>query len=486
MPNRAVSRRSFVEKTACAALGAAVSSAGCARTSRKSATKAKQPNLLFVLVDQMRAQEMGCAGHPTIQTPNLDAMAREGTLFENTVSCCPVCTPYRAGLLSGRYPLSTGLFMNDVRLPTELPSLAESLRDAGYQTGYIGKWHLDGPTRGGFTPPGPRRQGFDDFWAVANCHHDYMKAYMYRDDPEPIWLPGYEPDTQTDVAVEFLDSVTPDRPFCLLLSWGTPHNPYNLMPESYRVYDPERVQPRPNCAEPPRSDLAGYQAHITALDRNLGRLFAALESRGLDEDTLCVFTSDHGDMLGSHGQQRKQRPWDESVCVPLIVRHPGRIPTGVRNPTVTNTQDLMPTLLSLCGAPIPASVEGADLYSAWLGQRAMPSRSALIASYTPMGEAWQFSAWRGVRTDRHSYICNREKPWMLFDNQRDPYQLINLIDRPDRRGTRKKLEKELDRWLERTGDTFESPEAYLTRFGYDVTETHRHMRYTTEVGVHDL
>lgn len=142
-------------------------------------------NLLFVFADQLRAGDLGCEGNPDALTPHLDALAAEGVRFTNAVSTCPVCTPYRASLLTGKYPLSNGMVVNDVRLPVTETSIAHVLREAGYATGYFGKWHLDGPYRGGFIPPGPRRQGFEE-WAVAECCHDYMKSWYYRDDPEPI------------------------------------------------------------------------------------------------------------------------------------------------------------------------------------------------------------------------------------------------------------------------------------------------------------
>ena len=138
-----------------------------------------QPNIVFVFADQMRAQTTGFNG-ANVHTPYMDKMAGEGVVFETTVSNVPVCTPWRAAFLSGQYPLSTGMFMNDVQMPTDSPTLGTVLKDAGYQTAYIGKWHLDGPERSAYTPPGPRRQGFD-YWAVGNCTHNYDESIYYRD-----------------------------------------------------------------------------------------------------------------------------------------------------------------------------------------------------------------------------------------------------------------------------------------------------------------
>ncbi|HQP99011.1 MAG TPA: sulfatase-like hydrolase/transferase [bacterium] len=478
-----LSRRTFLTTTA--SMGAAVAASGCAGLRRSQAARRRQPNILFVFADQMRAQEMGCAGHPTVRTPRLDRMASEGVRFVNAVSACPVCTPYRAALLSGCYPLTTGMFLNDLRMPTNIPTVGTVLRDEGYHMGYIGKWHLDGTNRGVFTPPGPRRQGFDDFWAVANCTHDYMKAYLYRDTPEPIWLNGYEPDVQTDIAMEFLDAAPPDRPFCLFVSYGTPHNPYELMPEEYKIYRPEDIQPRPNCPKPSLKDIAGYCSHITALDRNMGRLLDAIDQRGLAEDTLVVFTSDHGDMLGSHGQQRKQRPWDESICVPFLIRQPGHVPAGIKSEAIINTPDIMPTLLSLCGAEIPPHVQGEDLSKVWTGHSRNAPTSALTACYVAFSEGKNFPEWRCVRTNRHSLVRNRLGSWMLFDNREDPYQMNNLIESPGHSEIRSRLEKDLERWLERTGDTFEDPFYYIDTFGYPVDKETKHIPYYVEYGKSD-
>ncbi len=480
---KSTSRRSFLQNTAGLGLTAAVSTLGCASGRRSIASRNKHPNLVFIFSDQQRTGELGCYGHPTIQTPNLDRLAREGTVFDNCTSCTPVCTPYRACMLSGQYPLHTGMFLNDLLMPTDITTVAHALRNEGYRTGYIGKWHLDGQNRGGFTPPGPRRQGFDDFWAVANCNHNYMKAYYYRDNnPEPVWVKGYEPDAQTDLAVEFLRSNPQDQPFCLFVSYAPPHNPYNELPKSYQIYGPDDIIVRPNCPEPNLDDLTGYQAHITALDRNVGQIMRTLDVLGEAEDTLIVYTSDHGDMLGSHRQQRKQRPWDESVRIPLIVRCPGRIPKNRRCRTLVNTPDLMPTLVSLCGGEIPQNVDGDDLSKAWQGKTNSGPDSAYISNIISFSEARGLPEWRGVRTDHYTYVCTQDGPWMLFDNQNDPYQMENQIDAPQFREVRRKLEHQLDRWLDRTGDTFQAPEDYLRQFGYEVDPQWKHIPYVNKIG----
>ncbi len=425
-----------------------------------------RPNLLYVFADQMRGMDMGCAGNPDVQTPAMDRLAAEGAMFSRAYSNCPVCTPSRAMLLSGQYPLTCRTVANDLPLPTGIKSFGTLCRDAGYHTGYVGKWHLDGVPRSGFTPPGPRRHGFD-FWAVWNCAHDYFHGRVFRDTDEVIDLPGYEPDAQTDIALEFLDGCGED-PFCLFVSWGPPHNPYDQVPQEYRsMYDPEAITLRPNFrdilpgeglyrGEDARRSLCDYYAHISALDANLGRLLDSLDQRGLADNTIVVFSSDHGDMLWSQGMLRKQQPWEESIRIPFLVRRPGQIPAGHRPQTLLSVADQGPSLLSLMEVEAPAAMEGADLSPAMLGQSDEGPSSVFIMDVITLDEAYAqgLRAWRGVRTARHTYARFIDgEPWVLYDNEQDPYQERNLIADPASAELREEMEAELQGWLERTGDT---------------------------------
>ena len=427
----------------------------------------RPPNLLFVFADQMRGMDMGCAGNFQVLTPNMDRMASEGTLFVNACANCPVCTPSRATMLTGRYPLSHRAVANDLPLPSSEVTIAKILRDVGYRTGYTGKWHLDGVPRDKFTPPGPRRHGFE-FWAAWNCAHDYFHGKLYADTPEPIELKGYEPVGQTEVAIEFLEE-NGDRPFCLFLSWGPPHAPYAQVPERYKaLYDPSQVQLRPNFSpEPPpgfrdisagldpKETIACYWAHITALDEQLGRLLDALKELHLDEDTIVVFTSDHGDMLWSQGTTKKEQPWEESIRIPLIIRWKGRVPSGRRCDALISTVDFAPTLLGLMGLEVPRYMEGRDLSHIVLGKEGPEPESIFLTEpvIVDQGLRQGIREWRGVRTKRYTYARWADgEGWLLYDNEADPYQLENLIDSPELSPLRRELEYVLRGWLERTGD----------------------------------
>lgn len=434
------------------------------------ARAASPPNVLFVTADQMRAQTLGCLGNRQARTPNLDRLASEGVLFTHALSNCPICTPARAIWLTGRYPHASGVISNDMALPTSALTSAKVLRERGYATGLIGKWHLDGPDRKGFTPPGPRRQGFD-FWAAANLCHDYFNAFYYRDDPRPIRIEGFQPDHETDLAIQFLERHR-GRPFFLNLHWGPPHDPYVAPEQWMRLFPPGQIELPDNvgqCVPEPLQDaarrqLAAYYAASAAIDWNLGRLLKALEELGLAGNTAVVFTSDHGDMLLSLGLLSKQWPYEECVRVPVIVRYPGRVRPGRRVDWLISHVDLMPTILSLCGAPIPPGVQGTDCAPALLDEQGPGPESALLMIVQPCArynDRAGLQAWRGLRTRRHTFVRFRHDDWCLYDNLADPHQRRNLLaegpDKPAVRALRDRLARELESRLERIGDRFDAP-----------------------------
>ena len=195
----------------------------------------RPPNILFVFADQWRADALGYSGDPNVKTPNLDRLAKRAVNFTHAVSGCPVCCPYRASLMTGRRPLSHGVFLNDVQLPGEEVTIAEVLATRGYRTGYIGKWHLDGHGRSAYIPP-ERRQGFEYFKALE-CTHHYNRSHYYQDDaPTKSQWEGYDAEAQTADAVEYLrQHAGGGRPFLLMLSWGPPHNPYQTAPGRFRA-----------------------------------------------------------------------------------------------------------------------------------------------------------------------------------------------------------------------------------------------------------
>jgi arylsulfatase A-like enzyme len=322
-----------------------------------------------------------------------------------------------------------------------------------------------------------------------------MASPYYANDDETLrtWE-GYDVFAQTRDAAEYMTQharVQAEKPFALFLSYGPPHNPYHTAPEEYRAHYPpdELVLPpnvHPDCAASARRDLAGYYAHIHAMDDAIGRIIASLSQLSLLDNTLVVLTSDHGDSVWSHclpqtGNINKQRPYDESILTPFLMRCPASMPIPPRvvaDPFAT--PDVMPTLLDLLNLPIPDTVEGVSLADTvretitGAGADSVSSFSrkregVLIAAYAPFAD-WSKDQggvpYRGIRTERYTYVKTREKFWMLFDNRDDPYQRCNRIDDPGMKSLREHLDRQLDLILAEQGDDFPDAEILYARYGY--------------------
>ena len=435
-----------------------------------------RPNILFVLPDQWRAQAFGFTGDPNVKTPHLDALASESVHFVNAVAGMPVCCPTRASLLTGQRPLTTGVFLNDVPLSSNAVTLAKVLRGQGYDTAYIGKWHLNGDGRSRFIPP-EGRQGFD-YWKALECTHDYNRSYYYADRPEKLLWEGYDAIPQTQDAVQYLrDHGKSHRPFFLFLAWGPPHDPYDTAPSEQRaLYSANKIKLPANVTPSMRGAagkmLAGYYAHCSALDECFGALWAALRGTELDQNTLLIFSSDHGDLLGSHGGRNKQQPYDECIRVPLLMHWPAGLGSHPRRlDAVINSEDIMPTLLGLCGIPIPRTVEGLDFSEYIRGGKDRSDGAALLSCVAPFGQ-WTRKGggreYRGIRTRRYTYVSGLNGPWFLFDNETDSDQLNNLVGKKDYERVQADLAKKLKKKLAAVHDKFLPAGEYIRKWGYTV------------------
>ncbi len=475
MNKSALNRRSFLKA---GALGAASVLFGGIPVYAKNAAAQKSPNIVYLFADQWRAQDTGYAGNPDVITPNIDTLARNSVNFRNAVSGCPVCSPYRASLLTGQYPLTHGVFVNDVPLRDDAITVGEIYKNAGYETGYIGKWHLDGRGRSSFIPR-ERRKGFD-FWKVLECTHDYNNSFYFADANVKLRWRGYDAIAQTREAETYIRGHAHNKnPFILFLSWGPPHAPYLTAPEEYRqLFNNKRIVLRPNVPESEREkalrDIAGYYAHMAVLDECVGRIWRTLREEGIEEDTILVFTSDHGDMLYSHGEIKKQRPYDESIRVPFLLRYP-RI-QNARSREITmpiSTPDILPTLLGISGLEIPDSIQGNDFSRIVAGGKEPRDHAALISCPSPFGQ-WTRKMggreYRGLRTDRYTYVRDLNGPWLLYDNERDPYQLVNLCHSFAYTELRAGLDRLLSEKLKEINDEFLPGEEYIKKWGYEVDE----------------
>ncbi|MCA9052682.1 MAG: sulfatase-like hydrolase/transferase [Planctomycetaceae bacterium] len=466
------SRRDFLTTTAGAA------TATLAGTLGFSAPDTRPPNLLFVLADQWRASALGIGSDKVVRTPNVDRLASQGAHWQRAYAANPVCTPNRSCILTGRFSHQHGMIANDLMLPPSEVCWPEIYRDAGYATHYIGKWHMDGTDKPGYVPKGWRRRGFDTFEGF-NRGHVYHKEYGFDDDGGPLFAkwnadgrPYYEPSLQTDLAIDFMRRKQ-DRPFCCYLSWGPPHTPLNP-PDAWDKYGPGDIQLRPNVPamhrQQARKDLSGYYGLCESLDFEMGRLLEFLDDSGLADNTLIVFTADHGELAGSHGKYRKGEPEEESLNVPLIMRLPGRIKSGLQTQTLCNSIDLMPTLLTLCGLKSPDTCTGHDVSNAVTVDGTPPDVESIYTegkvNAGDDGEdepprrnrrrAAPPSAWRTLVTPRHKLTVRGdfEHVEQLIDLHNDPFEQDNLAGNPEHRSLQDDLLAELRRWAKQTGDVF--------------------------------
>lgn len=446
---------------------------------------AKRPNLIYVFADQLRFTSVGFNGGEPARTPFLDGFSEGCVNLENAVSGHPVCAPYRASLLTGKYTTGgTGMVINELRVNPAHRTMAHVLTENGYGTSYIGKWHMYAAqlgnhydTKNSYIPKGENRLGFDEYFAAYNFHHEYYapKAYYHLDSPEKIYCKGYEPDDQTDLATERIRAHKADgRPFALFLSYGTPHDPWTPenVPQAYLdLFSGVDFPPPPNyrARNDPHADawarfLPGkrkylpdwrrvYAAMVANLDDNLRRLWACVEEEGLADDTIFVFTSDHGELFGAHGRHAKNIFYDEAVRVPFLMKWGERLPAG-RNATPVNTVDIAPTLLALMGLPALEGAQGTDLSDA-VRSGTFRKNDCLLMGTGPTAIYGNGTEWRGLRSERYTYaVYKAGGQEFLFDNLKDPYQMHNRIRDPALADTANALRTEMYEKMSAVGDRF--------------------------------
>ena len=396
-----------------------------------------KPNILFVFSDQQRCDTLGCTGNQVIHTPAFDRLAAEGILFRQAFSSCPICSPYRGQILTGRYSHKNGVVDNEYGLSPGQTTMAQALNDAGYRTGYVGKWHLG---YGPYTPE--KRYGFD-YMAANNCDHHHLDMQFYEDEDGPFTVDSWGPTAMTDRAIQFMQNYIDrekDSPFFLMMSWGPPHWPYDRYPEKHKIYTPDDVEVPQNVPDAMKAfaaeEIADYYGNISALDEEMGRLMKWLDDKGVRNDTILCFSSDHGDHLSSHGYGKpkdewlhhskrasKATPYEESIHIPFILSYPKMVTPVTTSDTLFSSVDVMPTLLALAGIESPEEVQGLDLSHTLLGREGPQPDSVYLQI---LGPGWPHRGdwvgyWRGLRTMRWVYArwYGSGEIW-LFDRENDP------------------------------------------------------------------
>lgn len=451
----------------------------------------KRPNLIYVFADQLRYFSTGYAGDTKAQTSHIDAFCKESTDLCQTVSGHPVCAPYRASLLTGKYTTSTGMVINEIRMNTNHETFADVLNENGYDTAYIGKWHMYAAELGNhydpknsYIPQGRDRLGFDGYFAGYNFRHEYEvgTAYYHLDSPEKIYYDKYEPDAQVDMAIEQLHNLSEEEnPFALFLSIGTPHDPWvpeNVPKEYLDRFKDTKFELPPNyldendpyadnwarLSEEERSELTEwmrvYYAMVANLDDNIGRLMQSIKEMGLDENSIIVFTSDHGELFGAHGRRAKNIFYEEAIRVPFLIQWKGHLAADAQRDFVFNTVDIMPSLLSLMQLPIPKKVEGTD-YSKCIEGEEDTKDGALMMCTGPTAAWGDGTEWRGYRTKKYTYaVYKKDGKELLFDDQKDPYQMHNLAEQAEYKDVLTDLKEAMWKKMDGINDTFEHNSYY--------------------------
>jgi arylsulfatase A-like enzyme len=430
------------------------------------AQPAAKPNIVLLISDQFRADCLGSLGlNPMNLTPNLDSMASRGVVFRSAFANQPVCAPARGSIFTGQYPARHGVVHNGIALPTGTPTLATTLRAAGYSANYIGKWHLAGDSRGPTPPAG--RGGFLDLWEASNELEWTSHAYegdLFDAAGQPIHFTNqYRADFLTDRVGRFLRAAR--RPFLLVASYLEVHHqndsdtfdpPREFKNRYPNPFVPQDLRPLPGTWP---SQLSDYFACVAKMDEVVGRIRGVLADTGLARDTILAFVSDHGCHFKTRNTEYKRSPHDSSLHIPLVLEGPG-FNRGLAIPELVGQVDLMPTLLAACGVPAPDGVQGRSFLplldrqtQGWPGE-----------VYFELSE---FMLGRGLRTPQYTYAvaaprqsarlpdrADRYVEYMLYDNYADPWQHVNLAGQAPyakvAEGLRARL---IDRMREAAGET---------------------------------
>lgn len=440
-----------------------------------SGSVAERPNVIVVFTDQQRWDTTGAGGNPLDLTPTFDRVARAGTHAVQAFTPQPVCAPARAALQTGQYPTTTGCFRNGIPLPEDSRTLAHHFADAGYATGYIGKWHLADTE-----PVPPEQRGGYQSWLGANILEftsDAARVVMFDEDDEPVLLPGYRSDALFDAAIRFAaDHADPagdsakQQPFYLFCSLIEPHHQNET--DSYPApagYE-ERYQGRwlpPDLATLAGTEdstvhrhIGGYYGQVRRVDEGFGRLLEALESMDLLENTIVVYTSDHGCHFKTRNSEYKRSCHDGSVRVPLALHGPG-FDGGRQIEQPVSTIDLPPTLLDAAGIEVPEQMQGHSLLPLLRSdERGEADQSEAARPEDVFIQVSESEVGRAIRTSRWKYYVTAPDadPWQspsssryveaeLYDLRHDPYELDNLIDQPSHRelagGLRERLRQRM-------------------------------------------
>jgi arylsulfatase A-like enzyme len=462
--------------------------------------KTDPPNLLIILVDQWTGHALRFENKEPVMTPNLDSFSKKSLVLEQMVSNYPVCSPARAMLMTGKYPLKNHVYSNvnsssapyGIELPKDIVCWSDVLKSNGYSNGYIGKWHLDSPHEpyiptsnnigkvawNEWTPP-DRRHGFD-YWYAYGTYDEHDRP-MYWDTKAPRdsfhYVNEWGPEHEAKKALSFFrndggDYRTNGKPFSLVVSMNPPHSEYKTVPQKY--YDLYKNVPMKTLLKDPDIPAAGtkmgdfyrdnikyYYANMTGVDEQVGVILQGLKDNHLDDNTIVVFMADHGNCLGKHDEISKNNMYEESLSIPFFIYWKGHITPRIDNTFLGSIPDLYPTFLDLMGLKksIPNDLDGTSYANYFLhGSGSKPSyqyiMGAIISNKVNVN-----TGFRGIRTKDYTlaYVKKKGKTESyLFDLKKDPFEMKNKYD-PNSEVVRL-YRKELIKWLKETKDIFKIPD----------------------------
>jgi N-acetylglucosamine-6-sulfatase len=447
------------------------------------AAPATRPNIVFILVDDLRYDALGCTGHPWVQTPSIDRLRNEGALLKNAFVTTSLCSPSRASFLTGVYAHMHGVARNEVKVVdpdwSRLPSFPMLLQKAGYETGYIGKWHI--------AVNADPRPGFD-YWLSFKAQGEYIDPEL-NENGRTFKATGYNTEILNDHALKFLEQKR-DKPFCLYLAYKAVHDPRTVRPADQDLYsdkklpepasftDDYRGKPRwqratiitqnkpprtpapeniPDVLDPPgkwnakNKDRLNYYRLLTAIDEGVAHIYDLLAKQGQLDNTIIIFAGDNGYFMGEHRLGDKRLMYEESLRIPLLMRYPPLIKSGATIEPMTLNIDLAPTLLDLAGAPIPAHMQGKSWRPLFAGKSDGWRNSFLYEYWLDLKVT--IPDLLGVRTNDWK-LCtspNMQDVDELYDLKNDPYELHNLAGDPAHAQKLKEMHAEMERLKTETG-----------------------------------
>ncbi len=440
----------------------------------------RRPNVLFLLTDDQRPDTIAALGNEHIQTPNLDRLVRRGTAFTRAVCANPICTPSRAEILTGCSSFRNGVLDFGGKFRDDIPRWPQTMRDAGYRTCYVGKWHNQGrPSDHGYAEAIGLYAGGGGQWETDRVDWKGFPITGYRGwvfqsmdgrEKYPDQGVGLTPDISArfaDAAIEFIKRDSAEQPFFLHVNFTAPHDPLLMPPGFEEEYDAKKLPlpknflsqhpfdhgnlrgrdelllPIPRSEEIVRETIAMYYAVISHMDQQVGRILAVLDETGQTDNTIIVFSSDHGLGVGSHGLRGKQNMYEHTVNVPLIFAGPG-IPRGERRDAQCYLRDLFPTVCELTSADVPRNIDGRNLAAVIAGKD---------DSVHPYVTCYFRDKQRMIRTDRWKLIHYPElDKYQLFDLDSDPHEMTNLSGTPAHQHAESELREQLRAWQKQVGD----------------------------------